>query len=386
MRIIHTSDIHLDRTYAALALPPTQGSACRSQLFATLQLVLDRALAWPADAVVVSGDLFEHQRVTRATIKRLRELFGALAPIPVLLCPGRHDACVPGSPYLTEVWPDNVHCFTEFAWTPFPLANEPVTIHGFGWTTPDHDGTLPPPVSLPDDGRVHLAFGYGLASDTLHGAPLESARFASPLSLPSGLAFLGLGELHTTRAVTIDGGPPAWYAGAPEGQSFTDAGPHQFLEITLEPGGAGVAVTPKTASEGRFQHIHVDCSTLESGQDLIDAVQAALGDSGKGKYIRLALEGRMPRPIYQELEGIREALAEAVQYLQWRDDCEVAEDYAAIAGEHTSLGAFVARIGAEIADAPTHALRTQLRRSRDLGLCAYRNTELPVRGLSGDYH
>jgi len=383
MRIIHTADIHLDRSFADLSLPPAQGSACRGHLFATLQAILNRAAAWPASATVISGDLFEHERVTRATIKRLREAFAGIAPIPVVLCPGRHDPCVAGSPYLTEQWPDNVHIFTTFAWTPFPVEGAPLTIHGFAWTAPDHDGTLPPPVAIPEDGRVHVAFGYGLAGDVLHGAPLEAARFGTPPALPSGLAFLGLGELHATRAVENHGGVPVWYAGAPEGHAFAARGPHHYLEIGIAGADAVPDVTPATASEGRFLSITLDCSEFESGQDLIDAFRGALGGRGKEQYVRLALEGRMPRPIYDEMDGIRDVLEDEVYCLQWHDACQVAEDYDAIAREHTSLGAFVARIGAEIHDTPTHTLRRQRQYSRDLGLCAFRGTELPIRGLAG---
>lgn len=382
MRIIHTADIHLDRSYASLELPPAQGSACRGHLASTFQSILNRAATWPANAVVVSGDLFEHDRVTRATLKWLREAFGALAPVPIILCPGREDACTAGSPYLTEQWPDNVHIFTSFAWESIDLPGARLAIHGFGWETTDHDGTLPPNLDVPDDGRIHLAFGYGLASEVLHGAPLEPARFSSALDLPPRLAYLGLGELHATRAVESQGAAHVWYAGAPEGHVFASEGPHQYLEIELARAGE-LAVRPVLASAGRFRGITLDCSAFESGQDIIDAVRQTLGGPGKDLYLRLTLEGRMPRPIYDEIEGIQDALADEVCFLQWRNTCQVAEDFDAVAREHTSLGAFVARIGAEIEDAPSHALRQQRQRSRDLGLCAYWNTELPVPGIAG---
>ena len=56
--------------------------------------------------------------------------------------------------------------------------------------------------------------------------------------------------------------------------------------------------------------------------------------------------------IYDELAGIREVLAEDVCHLDLEDRCFVAENYDELAAQKTSLGAFVARINQEIADAP----------------------------------
>jgi hypothetical protein len=138
-------------------------------------------------------------------------------------------------------------------------------------------------------------------------------------------------------------------------------------------------------SKGRFQAIALDCTPFTSGQELLDAIRAVLLPRRDTSLIRLTLEGTLLRPIYDELDGIRDILGEEVHYLQWRENCEVGDDYDAIAGEHTSLGAFVQRIGAEIGDAPNQSLRLQRQRSRSLGVCAYRATPLPIKGLTGEY-
>lgn len=381
---MHTADIHLDHAYATLGLPPARGNENRVHLQAVLLRILDRARERGAGAVVITGDLFEHDRVTRGTVNFLRDAFAALDPIPVFLCPGRHDRCIAGSPYLTEQWTANVHVFAAREWEAVALPAGPVTIHGFGWDGAAADGTLPAPLEIPQDGRTHLAFGYGMEGHILHGARLEAARFDPAFTLPRGLAYLGLGEFHTARAIAGSYDTPVWFAGAPEGHGFDDQGPHTYLELDVDADGQ-VAVTPQTASEGRFHRIVLDCSRFNSGQELLDAVRGAMSPHRADQYVRLTLEGSLLRQIYDELDGIRDVLLEEVCYLQWHDTCQVGEDHEAIAREHTSLGAFAARLNQEIADAPTHALRLQRSRSRDLGICAYRGTALPVRGLTGEY-
>lgn len=88
MRLIHTSDIHLDRCYAPLGMGPAQGHARRQGLREVLRGILRRAQAWPADAVLIAGDLFDLARVERDTVTFLQSEFDAIRPVPVLIAPG----------------------------------------------------------------------------------------------------------------------------------------------------------------------------------------------------------------------------------------------------------------------------------------------------------
>lgn len=388
MKFIHTADIHLDQSCAAMELPPALGNEHRAHLHAVLQKMLNRARDWEADAVFITGDLFDHERVTRNTINFLREAFGALAPVPVFLCAGRHDPAVPGSPYLTESWSDNVHCFTAFEWRSVEVPGTQLTVHGFGLTDPAPTPSLPEGLEIPQDGRIHVALGYGLEHTVLHGGREGTATFETPPDLPRSVAYLGLGGLHAATALQGANGVPVWYPGTPESIGPGENLSHGFLEIEVASGtkkGKVLSVNPVVISKGRFQAITLDCTPFTSGQELLDGIRAELLPRRDCPLIRLTLEGTLLRQIYDELDGIRDILGEEVHYLQWRENCEVGDDYDAIAGEHTSLGAFVQRISAEIGDAPNHALRLQRQRSRSLGVCAYRATPLPIKGLTGDY-
>jgi DNA repair exonuclease SbcCD nuclease subunit len=385
MKFIHTADIHLDQSCAALELPPALGNEHRAHLHAVLQKILNRARDWEADAVFITGDLFEHDRVTRNTINYLREAFGSLAPIPVFLCAGRLDPAVPGSPYLTEPWTENVFCFTEPAWRSVELSRCELTVHGFGLPDSTPTNALPEGLVIPQDGRAHVALGYGLEHTVLRGGREGDSTFEPAPELASGLAYLGLGGLHNTTELQGGNGVPVWYPGAPERLQADELQHYGYLEVEIEPGTGALSVNPVELSKGRFQAIALDCTPFTSGQELLDAIRAVLLPRRDTSLIRLTLEGTLLRPIYDELDGIRDILGEEVHYLQWRENCEVGDDYDAIAGEHTSLGAFVQRIGAEIGDAPNQSLRLQRQRSRSLGVCAYRATPLPIKGLTGEY-
>src|SRR5437879_1317577 len=108
MKLIHTSDLQLDCSFAASGLPPAQANKCRQGLRDALTRILRRAREWPADAVLVAGDLFEHGRVSPDTLQFLRREFEALRPIPIFIAPGNQDPFTGDSPYAVEPWPANV--------------------------------------------------------------------------------------------------------------------------------------------------------------------------------------------------------------------------------------------------------------------------------------
>ena len=91
MRLIHTSDIHLDRSYSSEGFPPRLGNRRRQGLRQVFQKIMERASAWPADAVLIAGDLFDREYVSRDTVSFLHESFSRLAPIPIFIAPGNHD-------------------------------------------------------------------------------------------------------------------------------------------------------------------------------------------------------------------------------------------------------------------------------------------------------
>ena len=70
----------------------------------------EAANAQDCDVVLLAGDLFDSSSASEQTLLALRR---ALASIhaPVFISPGNHDCLLPGSAYLTESWPENVHIF-----------------------------------------------------------------------------------------------------------------------------------------------------------------------------------------------------------------------------------------------------------------------------------
>ena len=137
MRIIHTSDVHLDASFAGAGMPPDFGNRRRQSLRDVFRDIVARAAAWPADVLLIAGDLFEAERVTRDTVAFLKSEFESLAPIPVFVAPGNHDPYVQSCPYSTDSWPGNVVIFREPTWAEHVIEETLWTVHGFGFDGAD---------------------------------------------------------------------------------------------------------------------------------------------------------------------------------------------------------------------------------------------------------
>ncbi len=387
MKIIHTADISLDRCYAEQGLPAATGRENRAHLRACLENILERAQTWSADAVLITGNLLNGESVERDTIAFLRNVFETVSPIPILISPGRHDPYTPTSPYATELWPENVHFFTGPEWERVALGT--ISVYGFGHA----DRSLPKnpfeALHIADGDHTCIFMGPALAASLVKGEYTTGAVVDPAVLDDPRVAYVALGHLARATEIDTGSGPVTWYAGAPEGARFGDTGPHHYLEITIadtapEMGAPTVDVCPIVTSEGRFFEMTLDCTDLDSGQALLDAIRPHLTAHKDRQCARVVLEGALLPAIYNEMTSIREALAEDLLYLDLVDRCFVAENYTALAEQKTSLGAFVARINQEIDDAPDENRRAALCRSRDLALCGYRGQHLPIRSSQGD--
>lgn len=88
VRVVHSSDLHVDTDYTA-HLHGGDGTV-------GLRGVLDTARHLGADAVVLAGDVFENNRLPLDVLKRAADLLEDFAK-PVVILPGNHDPAVADS-------------------------------------------------------------------------------------------------------------------------------------------------------------------------------------------------------------------------------------------------------------------------------------------------
>ena len=114
VRFLHTSDWQLGVTRHFLAPgPQDRWAAARNEAVTALcTLATDE----DCDFIVVAGDVFETNHVSRATVLTAIEALKNCR-LPIFLLPGNHDCLEPTNVYESNVWrrhkPSNVHVLAD---------------------------------------------------------------------------------------------------------------------------------------------------------------------------------------------------------------------------------------------------------------------------------
>jgi DNA repair exonuclease SbcCD nuclease subunit len=378
IRLLHTADIHLDASFSAGGFAASFGPRRRQQLRDVLADAVKRAADWPADALLIAGDLFDSDRVTQDTVDFVRRLFESTAPLPVVITPGNHDPYTPGSRYATTAWPANVHIFSEPGWKSIEIGDT-LTVHGFAFDGPDISfnpfGTL----TLPDDGRIHVAVGHGAERGSLPDGQKLYAPFDAADTVPHGLRYLALGHYHGFKRIEVPTNTEVWYSGAPEGHGFDEPGMRYWLEVTVDE--ERTNVTPVESARAVYTRAQIDCGDFKTSQDVVEAIRGVKPHADRGCIAKVILRGTAAAAWRGNLPDIRESVASEFEYLQIDDQTIAEEAYSELAEDPTSMGLFVRRMNEAIATEFEPRQRRLYERARELGVAAYRGEQPPLPGI-----
>ncbi len=126
MKLLAFSDVHLDSKFGWATREVARRQ--RQRLRDGVTWAFEQARREDAAAVLIGGDLFEHDLVSPDTVQFLRRTFEQSGR-QVFAAPGNHDYADTESRYRCVDWPANVHVFGETRFTSAPLG-EGVTIWG----------------------------------------------------------------------------------------------------------------------------------------------------------------------------------------------------------------------------------------------------------------
>ena len=206
--LVHSSDIHVDDGYTARM---HGGDGARG-----LASVLGTAAALAADAVLLAGDVFEHNRLPDPLLERAAGLLGGCG-MAVVALPGNHDPLTADS-----VWR---RCGMAEAETVSVLGlthAEAVRLAGLDleiWGTPhrDYGDMAPLAAARPRTTRwqVAMAHGHYRGDEDANAAHRPSWLISDEEIAATGADYLALG--HWNRPVRVgNGAVPAWYSGSPD--------------------------------------------------------------------------------------------------------------------------------------------------------------------------
>ncbi|WP_406379727.1 exonuclease SbcCD subunit D [Streptomyces sp. NBC_01618] len=354
MRILHTSDWHLGRSFHRVSLREAQ-AAYLDHLVATVR-------AHEVDVVLVAGDVYDRAVPPLFAVELFDDALHRLAAagVPTVMISGNHDSARRLGVGAGLIELAGIHLRTDPVRCATPVvlrdAHGDVAFYGLPYLEPalvkdvfkaeraGHEAVL---TAAMDRVRADLAS----RSDTTRsvvlahafvagGEPSDSERditvggvAAVPAGVFDGIDYVALGHLHGCQTVT----ERVRYSGSPLAYSFSESAHRKTMWlIDLDASGAIAAERvdcpvprPLARLRGRLDTL-VDDPALERHRDAW--VEATLTDPARPVEPMARLVERFPHTLSLVFEPDRapdDPLASYAQRLQGRDDQQIAEDFVA---------------------------------------------------------
>lgn len=224
MKILHSADWHLDAPMTGKT--EEQARFLRQELSKIPEKIAALAKEENCDLILLAGDLFDGAY----TQDSFRKVYAALesVKIPVFITPGNHDFIQPNSPYVAEIWPENVHIFKHAAMEAVRLPRLNCTIYGAGYEAMDCPSLLAH-FRAETDSKWHIGVLHGDATNTS-----SSYCPVSPQQVRlSGLDYLALGHIHKTDSFHSGDALCAW-PGCPMGHGYDETGIKGVILLDFE--------------------------------------------------------------------------------------------------------------------------------------------------------
>lgn len=285
MKLLHCADLHLDAPFAGQ--PEPQAAFLKNELLAMPEKIARLCLAEKCDLMLLSGDIFDGP-YTRRSLDALTAAL-ALVQVPVFIAPGNHDFCGGASPWLSEVFPENVHIFTRAVMDSVSLPELDCRVYGAGFVSMDC-----PPLLEGFTARQTERYAIGV----LHGDPTRGDSPYCPVSTAqirgSGLQYLALGHIHMAGSVQAGGTLCAW-PGCPMGRGFDETGEKGVYLVDI---GQTVTATFVPMDGPVFYDLETP-----AGADPVLALERVLPSSGSRDFYRITLTGEAEQPDLPRLEA-----------------------------------------------------------------------------------
>ncbi|MFE3471546.1 exonuclease SbcCD subunit D [Streptomyces cavourensis] len=355
MKLLHTSDWHLGRSFHRVPLLDAQ-AAFLDHLVATVE-------AREVDAVLVSGDVYDRAVPPLAAVELFDRALHRLAAVgvPTVMISGNHDSARRLGVGAGLFERSGIHLRTdpESCATPVVLtdAHGDVALYGLPYLEPalvkdtlraakaGHEAVL---TAAMDRVRADLAARPATTRSVVlahafvaGGEPSDSERditvggvSAVPAGVFDGVDYVALGHLHGSQRVT----ERVRYSGSPLAYSFSEAD-HRKTMWLIELDGSGAITAdervdcpverPLARLRGRLDTLLEDPALDRHEQAW---VEATLTDPVRPADPMARLADRFPHTLNLVFDPERppeDPLASYAQRLRGRDDHQIAEDFVA---------------------------------------------------------
>ena len=312
--VLHTADLHLGASFKGL--PPHAGRQRRKDLMQTLTRITEMCRQHEVDLLLVSGDLWEQDYVTRPLVDFVADQFRRIPATRVIIAPGQADYNHPDSFYQEYPWPNNVHIFHQQDLSSIWLPHLNARVYGLAWT----NGNPP----APDWSQINNESGCQIIV-MAHGTP-ETVKLPQRVLEMESLAYVALGGSH--KHITWD--RKVLDPGSPEPMDFSQTEVHGVLLGKI--GMASAHLEFVQLSSRSYITLSVDVEESTSLQEVAESIKESVSRSKNKNLFRVVLTGTRPQGEWDPNIGTQ---LEDVFYLSVEDQTNIGYDVETLLAEHS---------------------------------------------------
>ena len=313
MKIIHTSDIHIDSPLTT-RLPSDKVRERRRELLSGFSRMVEEAKLISADAVIIAGDLFDSERITKKALDTALDVIERAENITFLYLTGNHEGDALFNS--TRPMPKNLVTFGK-EWTYFTIGS--VTIAGRSEIREGMFDSL----ALPEETKNIVV---------LHGELRDRTAAPETIGIKDavgrGIDYMALGHYHSYSRTEIDERGYAVYSGTPEGRGFDEVGDKGYVIIDTD--ARRVESGFRKFAKRRLHIVKVDITGILRTSDIDDRVRAAVRDIPASDMVRIELVGGYSPELWKDTDKLCHDFSSDFYYFEVKDLSKIAinpEDY-----------------------------------------------------------
>lgn len=269
---LHAADLHLDSSFQGFAKAPhTIFEEVKESTFRALENLIQTAIDYKVDFVLLVGDLFDHERQSLKAQIQLRKAFEQLQTygIPVYICYGNHDY-VKGNIYPVK-YPENVFIFKKDYVTQhvYEKNGKPlVAIQGFSYHERSVRERKVDEYEVKDD---HIPYHIAMLHGNYQGNQTHDmyAPFLIEELARKPFDYWALGHIHERKILKKN--PLIVYPGNTQGRHRKEQGEKGCYIVQLSKNDANLTFVPLQAIQ--FLSLEIDlisCQDLHEVEKLIE--------------------------------------------------------------------------------------------------------------------
>ncbi|MBQ7900526.1 MAG: metallophosphoesterase [Clostridia bacterium] len=294
VKIIHTSDLHLDSRLSNFSLDKSK--IRRQELKTSFENAMERC--GKADIVLMCGDIFDNSNYLKGTVRFLVQIFNKYEDTIFFICGGNHDwYSSPAIQALIEELPDNVVVFSDKA-EYMELDDIKVRVYGMSFSDKYQYTSMMDEFHVIEDDYINILMLHG---DVVASSGESKYNPVLPGSLEvSGFDYVALGHTHEFSGIKKVGRTTYAYCGTHEGHGFDECGPKGVICGTVGKNYCNLNFVNTCMRE--YVDCSVDVSDALTVEDIISGVKNAVTNSNN--IYKITLVGVLNDSIIMDTDVI----------------------------------------------------------------------------------